>query len=62
MRVGLININRRFRDDGRHFTERNGGGGTVIKEDSVEILRRIRGVVRGVDGGEQRNVLDCTSQ
>jgi hypothetical protein len=40
-----------FWDDGCHLTERDGGGGTVIKEDSVGI-RRIGGVVRGGDGGE----------
>ena len=41
--------------------ERDGGGGTVIKEDSVGI-RRIGGVVRGGDGGDRSNVHDCTGQ
>ena len=35
LRVGGINVNWRFRNNGCHITKRDGGGGTVIEEDSV---------------------------
>jgi hypothetical protein len=35
LRIGGINVNRRFRNDGRHIAKRDGGGGAIIKEVDV---------------------------
>ena len=60
LRIGGINVNRRFRNDGRHITKRDGGGGAIIKEDGV----RRRRIQRIVSGGinQERNVHDSTGK
>ena len=60
LRIGGINVNRRFRNDGRHITKRDGGGGAIIKEDDVR-RRRIRRIVGGGINRE-RNVHDSTGE
>ncbi len=60
LRIGGINVNRRFRDDGHHIAKRDGGGGAIIKEDGVQ-RRRIRRIVGGGINRE-RNVHDSTSE
>jgi len=52
LRVRAIDIDRRFGDDGSHIVERDGSGGTVIKQDRVRRRPPIR----------KGNVHHCTSQ
>jgi hypothetical protein len=37
LKIKGINVNRRFRNDGRHITKRDGGGGAIIKKDVKEL-------------------------
>jgi hypothetical protein len=39
LRIGGTNVNRRFRNDGRHISKGDGGGGAIIKEYSVQRRR-----------------------
>ena len=60
LRVGGINVNWRFRYDGRHILKRDGSGGPVIKENSVR--RRRSGGVGGGRSVGNWNVHDSTGQ
>ncbi len=60
LRIEGINVNRRFRNDGRHISKRDGGGGAIIKDDNVG-RRRIRRIVGGGINRE-RNVHDSTGE
>ena len=60
MRVRGINVNRRFRYDGHHILKRDGSGGPVIKENSIQ--RRRSGGVGGGQSAKKWNVHDSTGQ
>jgi len=60
LRVGGINVNRRFRYNGRQISKRDRSGGPAIKEYSVR--RRRSGGVGGGRSIRKQNVHDSTSQ